>query len=181
MGLPPMQKSAFTWPSPSRRISSASAAVGSPAIVFVRFRTRIFSPKPQPGVGGDGWAFTMTGGSRAPGFGSGSPARNQRPHNVLRQSSRYSVRLPRPDMLGPVPALAHPRVPPAKTRAARTRSAAGTSARRSTASGVNGATAARRASRPTVFSATKAASKSSSSMTTRRIPASTVGSSPGRG
>ena len=44
IGLPPMQISAFTWPSPSSRISSANAAVGIPLTVSVRPRTRSRSP-----------------------------------------------------------------------------------------------------------------------------------------
>jgi hypothetical protein len=43
-GLPPIEISAFTCPSPGNRISSGSAEVGRPQAASLKPRTRSFSP-----------------------------------------------------------------------------------------------------------------------------------------
>jgi hypothetical protein len=96
------------------------------------------------------------GGSSAPGFGTRSPARRQRPQSVLSASSRYSVRLPRGAMLGPVPATAQPRGPAAKSRAAATICPASTPARTAAHSGVQSATVRASASKPDTFARRRA-------------------------
>jgi hypothetical protein len=83
-------------------------------------------------------------------------------------------------MFEPVPAVAPPRPAVAKVRAASTRSAIGTPARRSTYCGVKGSTAAASASTPATCARTNPASNNDSFRITRIMPASTAGSSPGR-
>ena len=78
-GFPPRLSSARTCPSPGRRISSASAPVGIPAIVCVSPRTRTGSPKPKAGNGGTAWALAIWAkpGMIDSGLLICSPARSQ--------------------------------------------------------------------------------------------------------
>ena len=175
-----MQTRARICPLPSSKISSASAAVGSPAAQFPRSLTRSFSPKPQPLRGDIACAFALAGDIRTPGFGRASPSRRQLPHSVLRHRIKYSVRFPRGDMLGPVPAAAAAFVPPANILAAATRSSSSTPALCAAYPGVKSNTASASRSKPWVLLTTKSLSYNPSRMITWINPASSVGSSPGR-
>ncbi len=76
----------------------------------VKPRTRKVRPRSQAGADPGEAAMAGKGLMITPGLAISSPGRRQKPFSVVRVLTKYSIRLPRPAMFGPVPALKAPRL-----------------------------------------------------------------------